>query len=103
MIPIFRAEFGGALLALELTDKNGSATLSPLCPLKKLYCSPSDLTPMCTEPDPVPSDAEMVPLTPAAAGPFTEITGPQLRQLAASGMSSASITAGIAALAGLNV
>jgi len=58
---------------------------------------------MRTEPDPVPSDAETVPPTPAVEGPFSEITGPQLRQLAASGMTTASITAGVAASAGLNV
>jgi len=58
---------------------------------------------MRTEPDPVPSDAETIPLTPAEDGPFTELTRPHLRQLAAAGMSSASITAGVAALAGLNV
>ena len=58
---------------------------------------------MRTEPDPVPSDTVTVPLTPAVEGPFTEITSPQLRQLVASGMSTASITAGVAASAGLNV
>jgi len=58
---------------------------------------------MNTAPDPVPSDVEMVPPTPAASGPFTQITSDQLRLLAATDMSIAGITASVAASAGFHV